>query len=72
MLQKDAAGIENSVDPDQTALFTALFPHTHLSEKGSLWYHTTRPHPRIGKNVKVGDRYYQPRGLRFQYLDNYD
>ena len=38
--QKDANGIANSEDPDQTApLGSALFAQTNLSEiLGSLWY----------------------------------
>ena len=50
MHPKDAAGIANSVDPDQTAPLGAVeeqcnlgrpaqFAHTYLSENvGSLWY----------------------------------
>ena len=45
MHPKDAAGIANNVDPDQTPPLgavwsgSALFAQTYLSEKfGSLWY----------------------------------
>ena len=45
MRPKDAAGIANSVDPDQTAPLgvvwsgSALFAQTYLSENlGPLWY----------------------------------
>ena len=41
MHSKDADGIANSVEPNQTAVWSgsALFAQTHLSENlGSLWY----------------------------------
>ena len=39
MSPNDADGMENSVDPDQTALRSALFAQTYLSENlGSLRY----------------------------------
>ena len=41
MRPKDAEGIANSVDPDQTSSGSTLFAQTYLSENlGWLWYMT--------------------------------